>query len=658
MPAPSNRTCVTRRAGVRLAHLATIVTALVLACGAQAESGDSDFLAARDAFLASDVATLDKLAPRLKGYLLEPYVAFWQLRMRLDDADPERVRAFLERYDAMPLADMLRGDWLKSLAKRGQWAAFATEYPKRVGDDAELACYAIQWKRAQSGDAALQDAKPYWFSGREQPEACNSLFTALQGNGDITTADSWARFRLAHESGSVRLAARLVTELPISERPLQSDYDRVERRTSQTLAKGDFRWSTRSGRELALYAIDRGARTDAAAARAAWVRWRPHMPIADRHYGDLLVAFGAARQLLPQANEWYRDVSDVETNEQQRAWRVRAALRVLAWNDVAQAIDAMPEAEMQQPVWRYWKARALENQGHRDDATRLYGGLAGEPHFYGFLAAEAIGASILPESEPIVADDAVFETFGKREAVKRVLRLSALDMRSEAQREWVYVVRGSDDATLLLAAEFARRNGLYDRSINTAERTQRRHDFALRYQTPYSDEIKAAVAENHLDEALVFGLARQESRFAADVVSSAGAIGLMQLMAPTAKWVARRTGKADYTIAQLGQPAINAQFGSYYLKHVLDLLDGLPVLAVAAYNAGPGRAQSWRAQVPLEGAIYAETIPFTETREYVKKVLANAMFYQARLGLPYVTLKDRLGVVMPRGAVDVVANLP
>ena len=215
---------------------------------------------------------------------------------------------------------------------------------------------------------------------------------------------------------------------------------------------------------------------------------------------------------------------------------------MLAWNDVARAIDAMPEAEAQQPVWRYWKARAFENAARTDDATRLYGGLAAEPHFYGFLAAEAIGASIMPDSEPIAVDDAAFATFGEREAVQRVLRLSALDMRSEAQREWVYVVRGSDDATLLLAAEFARRNGLYDRSINTAERTQRRHDFALRYQTPYSDGDQGRQWPKIIStKPWVFGLTRQESRFAADVVSSAGAIGLMQLMAPTAKWIAQQT---------------------------------------------------------------------------------------------------------------------
>lgn len=621
-----------------------------LASAVQAEPFDADFLAARDAFLASDAPALDRIAPRVKGHLLEAYVEYWQLRLGLDDAAPGRVRAFLDRNDGMPLADALRGEWLKSLGKRGLWADFAAEYPKRNGEDPELACLALQLRRALEGESALADARPYWFSGRDQPESCRPLFAELLAKGRITPADIWSRFRLAHEAGNLRLAARLVALLPAGERRAAADYDRVERKPGPALARGDFRFATRSGRELALYALDRVARSDAAAAREAWLRWRARLPEDDRRYGSLLVAYNAARQLLPEADGWYRDAEAAPQNEAQRAWRVRAALRVHAWDDVARAIDAMPESEAQEPAWRYWKARAFEATSREDDALRLFGSLAGAPHFYGFLAAEAIGASIMPVSEPLPIAAGALAAFGAKPAVQRVLRLSALDMRAEAQREWTYVVRGADDASLLLAAEFARRNGLYDRSINTAERTQRRHDFGLRYQTPYRLEITAAVREQGLDEAWVFGLTRQESRFAADIVSSAGAVGLMQLMAPTARWIARQTHRSDYRIAQLGEPAINAQFGAFYLRYVLDRLDGLPVLATAAYNAGPGRAQNWRGKEPLEGAIYVETIPFDETRDYVKKVLANAMFYQTQLGLPYVTLTERLGIVAPRGA--------
>ncbi|MGH8713230.1 MAG: transglycosylase SLT domain-containing protein [Casimicrobiaceae bacterium] len=647
------------RSGRFLRCLALAAVSAV-ASGAQPAPTDADFVAAREAFLANDAARLDSIVPRLQEHLLEAYVAYWQLRIKLDEAEPARVRAFLDRFDGMPLADTLRGEWLKSLAKRALWADFAAEYPKRNGEDTELACYALQWRQQQEGGPPVQ-ARQYWFSGRDQPESCRPLFAELEAKGLIAADDIWSRFRLAHEGGNVRLAAKLVTELAPGERPAAADYDRVERNPAAALTRGDFRFTARSGRELALYALDRVARSDAGAARQAWLRWRARLPEPDRRYGNLLVAYHAATQLLPEADAWYRDTEGAPLNEPQRAWRVRAALRALDWNAVLRAIDAMPEAEAQEPGWRYWKARAFEAQARKDDATRLFGSLAGEPNFYGFLAAESIGASIMPVSEPLPIDPEALARFGALPAVQRVLRLSALDMRPEAQREWSYIVRGSDDASLLLAAEFARRSGLYDRSINAAERTQRRHDFGLRYQTPYRAEIAAAVRANGLDEAWVLGLTRQESRFAADIVSSAGAVGLMQLMAPTARWVAQQTHRSDYRIAQLEEPAINAEFGTYYLRHVLDLLDGSPVLATAAYNAGPRRAQKWRGPQPLEGAIYAETIPFNETRDYVKKVLANAMFYQAQLGLPYVPLTRRLGIVAPRGAAEasaMAATLP
>jgi len=628
------------------------------AAGALAQPTDSDFVVARDAFKAGDAARLERVAPLLKGHLLEQYVLYWQLRLRLDDADPERVRAFLARYEGTPLADKLRGEWLKALGRREQWALFAAEYPKRAGDDPELDCFAIQWKRARDGDAVLGEARRYWASGQDQPESCQALFAAMIKSGQLTPADLWLRFRLAHEAGNARLVARIAADLPASERPAPRDLERAERNALQVLTKAEFRPASVMGRELTLYALDRAARADAAAAHEAWAKLRERFPVDDRNYGNLLVAHQAARQHNPAANAWYREAEGAPRSAEQRAWQVRAALRARAWPDVARAIDAMPQDQSQESTWRYWKARALVEAGQVEDATRLYASLATEQHFYGLLAAEALGASIMPISEPLTPDPAVITAFSARDDVKRVAKLTALDLRPDAIREWSYVVRGQGDDGLLLAAEAARRYGLYDRSINSADRTVRRHDFALRYQTPYRTEISDASREANLDPALVFGLTRQESRFIADIASSAGAIGLMQLMPPTAKWVARQTGRADFAPRHLDNPALNAQLGTYYLRHVLDRLDGLPVLATAAYNAGPGRAQLWRGAVPLEGAIYAETIPFNETRDYVKKVLANAMYYQAQLGLPYVALKERLGVVTPAGTGKGVAGIP
>jgi soluble lytic murein transglycosylase len=636
-----------------LPRVAAAAAATCITVAAYAQPTDADFAAARDAYRAGDAVRLERIAPRLAGYLLEPYVAFWRLRLKLDDADPAAVRAFLDRYADLPLAERLRSEWLKALGKRGDWTVFAAEYPKRGVEDVELACYAAQF-RAQRKDLAegedATDGKQFWFSGQEQPESCQPVFALLLAQGSLTEQDVWTRFRMAHEAGNFRLAAKIVAELPTPERPAAHDIEHVDRGARAALAKGDFRLASQAGRELALYALDRVAQVDAQVAHDAWVGWRGRLPPADRLYGNLLVAYNAARQLLPAANAWYHEAEGAPFTDAEHAWQVRAALRVAAWADVGAAIDAMPAIQALDPAWRYWKARALSAGGESEDATRLFGGLATEHHFYAILAAEALGANITPLSEPLAPDPVALAAFGAREAVQRVVKLSAFDLRSDAQREWVAVVRGLDDEGLLLAASFAQAHGLYDRAINTAERTRERHDFGLRYPTPYRTEVEDAARENGLDAAFVYGLMRQESRFVADIVSGAGAVGLMQLMPPTARWVAHKTGRTSVRAPQLEDPDLNIQLGAYYLRYVLDKLDGLQALGAAAYNAGPGRAQAWRGSVPLEGAIYVETIPFNETRDYAKKVLANAMFYQTRLGLHYVALKDRLGIIAARGS--------
>jgi soluble lytic murein transglycosylase len=308
----------------------------------------------------------------------------------------------------------------------------------------------------------------------------------------------------------------------------------------------------------------------------------------------------------------------------------------------------MPAPLRDDPAWRYWRGRALDALGQREQAKRLFAELASEYHFYALLAAEALGTSVVPRSDPVTTTDAVLAGLGRRIDVMRAVRLAQLDMRIESAREWAAIVRGFDDEGLLIASEFARRAGLVDRSINLAERTSSRHDFTLRYQAPFRREFEAAAREHDMDVALLFGIARQESRFSPDIVSAAGAQGLMQLMPATARWVAKQLGETGYQASRITDVDLNTRFGAFYFRHCLERLDGHPALAAAAYNAGPGRAHAWRPVQPLEGAAWVETIPFNETRDYVKKVLANATFYTAALGKPAVPLSARLATVAPR----------
>jgi len=355
-----------------------------------------------------------------------------------------------------------------------------------------------------------------------------------------------------------------------------------------------------------------------------------------------IAQFSAMRH-EPEALAWFakaRDLSDL-----QLAWKARAALRQLNWTEVQAAIDAMTDKEREIATWRYWKARALKAEGRGEEAAGLLKSVASEYSFYGQLALDELGEGV---STPAVVKTtpAEIKAVADQPGIRRALALFGLGLRVEGTREWIWTIRQFDDRQLLAAAEVARRHELFDRTINTADRTISVHDFTLRYLAPYREVLKVRANRLALDEAWVYGLIRQESRFIVDARSPVGASGLMQLMPSTAKWVARKMGMKR--IGDVTEVDTNISLGTYYLKHVLDTLDGQPVLASAAYNAGPGRARAWRPDNSVEGAIYAETIPFNETRDYVKKVMSNANYYAHVFSQQVQSLKQRMGVITPR----------
>jgi len=216
------------------------------------------------------------------------------------------------------------------------------------------------------------------------------------------------------------------------------------------------------------------------------------------------------------------------------------------------------------------------------------------------------------------------------------------------------------DRELIAAARWACSQQVLDRCVNTADRTREEHDFSLRYVSPFLERMRPVAQRAGLDPAWIYGLIRQESRFIMDARSWAGAQGLMQIMPATARWIAKKLGERDFRVEHLNDLDTNLRFGTFYLRTVLDELEGSPLLASAAYNAGPGRPRNWRSTLsePVEGAIFAEIIPFNETRDYVKKVLTNAVYYAALFTGEPQSLKARLGEVAPRLGLTVGSDVP
>jgi soluble lytic murein transglycosylase len=399
-----------------------------------------------------------------------------------------------------------------------------------------------------------------------------------------------------------------------------------------------------------------------AAARLLAERWDRSLPADLAGWAWSGVAKQSAMKLLPEAADQYQRAAtrsgkgsrELEVADDVLAWKVRSALRAdngkPRWQQVVQAINSMSASEQREAAWVYWKARALravaldsqEGESMRTMASELMRGIAGEMHFYGKLAAEHLQLPLVLPAPPQPLTSAERGAAARNPGLARALQLIAIGLRGEGVREWNFSLRGMGERELLAAAQLACDREVWDRCINTSERTQTEIDMGQRFPMPYRSEVQARAREIGLDPAYVYGLIRQESRFIMDARSHVGASGLMQIMPATARWTARKIGLA-YHSGLIVDRETNLRLGTAYLKLVLDDFGGSQALAAAAYNAGPRRPRRWRDGPLLEPAIWAENIPFPETRDYVKKVLSNATYYAAQLGAPAPSLKQRLG---------------
>jgi len=635
------------RIALMAAFIAVVAVPLPAVCApaaTRADYGDAALLAAREAFRNGERVKLVRYTEVLQGHPLQPWAEYWSLRLRLDDGDPGGVPDFLSRQAGSYLAEKLRGDWLRLLGKQGDWEGFRRELPALALPDAEINCYAAQ----AAGSAEM--VRPLWTGGQDLPQACDTVVDQLVAGGGLTVEEVWQRVRRLFEAKRVGAARNAAAYLPASEGFDGRGLESIAQSPARHLDKLPAGFGARRGsREVALFAVQRLARIDALDAAKRFARIEPRFTVEERAYAWGQLAWQAAQRHLPEALAWYEKAAATTLSEEQLAWQARAALRVHDWTTVRRAIAAMPPAQSAQPDWIYWQGRALVAGGRAEEARGHYLRISGQPNFYGNLADEELGRVI--EVPPLAAVPSIEEqaAAAANPGFQRALALFRIDMRVEGVREWVWALRGMDDRALLAAADFARRNEVWDRAINTADRTQVQHNYSLRYIAPFSDQVRPKADQLALNNGWVYGLMRQESRFIMNAKSSVGAKGLMQLMPATAKWVAQKIKLTSFHPARVTEMDTNVTLGTNYMKMVLQSLDNHPVLASAAYNAGPGRARRWRAEHPLEGAIYAETIPFTETRDYVKKVMSNAVYYNTLFEGKPQSLKASLGVVGARG---------
>ena len=612
---------------------------------------DAIFARAQNAYQSRNAKALADDASQLRSqnYLLAPYADYWLMLLTLSASDKTIVRDFLSQYADYPFADKVRVEWLKSLGKRQDWDTFFDELPNFKREDSAVSCYMLEG-RAKKGDViALTEGKALWMTTAEQPANCESLFDLMQASKVLMQDDIWARFRLAMQEGKVSLAKAIIQrDTSVSKAELKL-IDSVYQNPSAALEKKVIPFKSHLGRALNLYAIDKLARSKLEAGLSTWAKLMPQFEADEQVYMWGRLAMQAARRHDEQALSLYSKVKNSELDKDELAWKVRAALLERNWSLVLSTIDDMQALQQDEQPWRYWKARAYKAQNAIPKANAIFVPLAREHSFYGLLARDELADVVTNPPINYVPSETEVQAVQNQPAMQRALELQRLDMRWESRAEWAWAIKDYDDKQMLAAAELAMRQSWYDLAINTAEKTKFVHNFVLRYPAPYRETVQNFSKVNDLDEAWVYGLTRQESRFVSYAKSGVGASGLMQVMPATAAWIAKKTGFTDYHQNMIHQTETNVKLGTYYLRYTLDLMSGQAAMATAAYNAGPGNAKHWAPKKPMEGAIYAETIPILETRQYVQKVMANTCFYSNSLGTKSVSLKQRLGVIIGDG---------
>lgn len=624
---------------------------LLFYIGTISASQDNDFLAARDAYHNGDKKRLVTYAKRLQTHVLAPFVNYYQLRHQLKNSDTESFSDFISQNNDSVVSDRLRAEWLKFLGKNQQWQLFAEQYQELTNKNMQLLCYSMQ-QRLFSGDTSAPfHARQLWFTKYSMPNSCTPVFNTLIASGSIAEEDIWTRIRLSLETGQTGVAKHINHHLPENQ-ALSLPRLKISAANPLRYLEQQTKIETRSDREIALFALQKLLRSDTNRAYAAWLKIRKQFSTTDQSYVYGQFAFRAALRHDSRALSWFTKAQNGKNKltEEQLTWKARTALRDENWEVLLETIESMSILTQQSDIWRYWAARALQGQSRHEDANAIFPLLSNKQSYYGQLAKEALGTTFEVPATTHEASTEEINTIQQVPGIQRALALFRLNLRIDAVREWNWAIRHFDDAELLAAANVAYQHGIYDRAINTAKKTVNHHDYNLRFVAPHREQLQRILRPHDLDEAWVYGLIRQESRFISVANSSAGAMGLMQVMPATAKWVAEQMGMKDYRQNLAVEITTNLKLGAYYLKHVLTKLDDQPLLASAAYNAGPGQARRWRTTRPLEGAIYAETIPYRETRDYVKKVLNNSMYYARILehGDNAPTLKQRLGVVTPK----------
>jgi len=609
------------------------------------------FLKAESALKSGNKKSLQLLKQKLFAYPLYGYLDYWELKRRIKHAKPDEVREFFLLYNGQPIATRMRISWLRLLARRGDWQSYLDFYWPQTS--VSLQCYEIRARLAlgQNRESALNDAMKLWMVGHSQPDACNPAFKQLYASSRLTSAHIWQRVRLAFANQKSSLAAYLAKKLSANDREWVNRWYHAHRRPTASFASTWARDDNPLIREILTHAIKRLARHKPAQAYKHWqtLRANHRFTPAQNAVIQQRIALSAALDNKPEAARWLAEVPDSAVDSDIRQWRIRNALIREDPAGVIHWVEQLPLTERNEPEWRYWYAWAQEKSGARGDAFTTYASLSKQRNYYGFMAADKLGRNYQMNDARTIVDKEILDQINHQPGFQRAQELYFVGKRLDARREWFATTSGLNAAQLRHAALLAHRWGWHDRAIITAAQAKDWDDLTLRFPLPHRESIFATATQYNLDPALIYGIIRQESAFMEDAHSTVGALGLMQLMPATGRQTARSLNIRYGGNRALLKSDQNIRLGSAYLNHLMTRYNGSPVLAAAAYNAGPHRVSRWLpGDRSMPAPLWMENIPFRETRNYVKRVLAYATIFDWRLSQPLTRLSQRLPDVQER----------
>ncbi|WP_236645397.1 transglycosylase SLT domain-containing protein [Aidingimonas lacisalsi] len=609
--------------------LAGLALCLPLAAPFASASSDSDMREALDAARQKDWSTIDQAA--IEDHELAGYVAYHRLRDRLPTASASEVQAFIDEHSDSPLSRWMRNQAITAYGKAQRYDRVLA-ISDVVPDDTTRRCHYYRALLERDPRQATEGGRQLWLSAHSQPSACDSLFQRLMANGTIDDALIWERMMLAWQAGEAGLMSYLERQLGSG---WQTGIDAVER------VQNDYTAITRvptrigpdgqGGGPLFAAAMYGFTRADTEAALEAWRKIARHVPVNDEQ-----------RQTIERDLAFYSMVRDVHNN---RAWvdqvlprlddqelltlRVREALANRHWRSVIDWIHRMPDEPRQEARWQYWLGRALEELGDPQTAETAYAAAAVERNFYGFAAADRLERPYSLNLERTSFNDAYRNEIADWPQVQRTEALMRIGEPGLANSEWFYAIEHASPQEARALADYAANRGWFVKMIQTTIQADLWDALDWRFPSAYRDQFLKWGRNNDVDPYLLMGIARRESAFNPRAASPAGARGLMQLMPGTATHVSRKLGIGDPGPTGLENPEINIRLGSAYISEMLERYRDNRLAATAAYNAGPGRVDRWLRNAPEEFDLFVESIPFSETRNYVQAVMAYRVIFES-----------------------------